>query len=100
MSHRLARRRSSVQPSAAGVAGNQAAYSPVTKFIYTTAIEWCEDVTVFKEEPREGQTFFGGSFVAKDPKGERAHSHLDAYDPVTGRSSGPIRRNILFLRPC
>ena len=68
-----------------GRSWNQAAYSPDTKWIYTTAIEWCEDVTVFKEDPKEGQTFFGGSFVAKDPKGERAHSHLDAYDPVTGK---------------
>lgn len=68
-----------------GRSWNQAAYSPSTKWIYTTAIEWCEDVTVYQESPREGQTFFGGSFVAKHPKGEPAHSHLDAYDPVTGK---------------
>ena len=68
-----------------GRSWNQAAYSPDTKWIYTTGLEWCQDVTVAKEAPREGQTFFGGSFVPKDPKGERAHAHLDAYDPVSGK---------------
>jgi alcohol dehydrogenase (cytochrome c) len=68
-----------------GRSWNQAAYSPATNLIYTTALEWCQDVTVYSEEPREGRVYFGGSFVVKDPRGERAHSHLDAYEPVSGK---------------
>ncbi|MFN7925162.1 MAG: PQQ-dependent dehydrogenase, methanol/ethanol family [Bryobacteraceae bacterium] len=68
-----------------GRSWNQAAYSPVTKLLYTTGIEWCEDVTVQSEDPAEGKVFFGGAFVPKDPPGERAFSHLDAYEPVTGK---------------
>ncbi len=80
-----------------GRSWNQAAYSPDTKWVYTTALEWCEDVTVYKEEPREGQTFFGGSFVAKDPKGERSYSHLDAYDPVSGKRQWTYRSKYPLL---
>jgi len=68
-----------------GRSWNQAAYSPVTKWLYTTAIEWCQDVNSYPEEPQEGKVFFGGTFVPRDPRGERSRSHLDAYDPVTGK---------------
>jgi alcohol dehydrogenase (cytochrome c) len=74
-----------------GRSWNQAAYSPQTKLLYTTVIEWCEDVTVFKEDPQEGQTFFGATFVAKHPKGEEAHGHIDAIDPVTGKKAWSIK---------
>jgi alcohol dehydrogenase (cytochrome c) len=70
-----------------GRSWNQAAYSPITKLLYTTAIEWCQDVTVHSEDPSEGKTYFGGIFTPKDPPGERSYSHLDAYDPVTGRKT-------------
>jgi len=84
-----------------GRSWNQAAYSPVTKQLYTTAIEWCQDVVVGKEEPQEGKTFFGGTFEARHPKGEPAYSHLDAIDPVTGkklweyRSKYPLLASVL-----
>lgn len=68
-----------------GRSWNQAAYSPLTKQLYTTAIEWCQEVVVAKESPSEGKTFFGGSFEARHPKGESAYSHLDAVDPITGK---------------
>jgi alcohol dehydrogenase (cytochrome c) len=84
-----------------GRSWNQAAYSPRTGFFYTTAIEWCQDVTAAPEEPREGQTFFGGTFTARHPPGEQAYSHLDARDPVTGqlhwtyRSKYPLLASVL-----
>jgi PQQ-dependent dehydrogenase, methanol/ethanol family len=68
-----------------GRSWNQGAYSPKLKWYFTTGIEWCQDVTATPEEPREGQFWFGGSFTPKDPPGERAHGHLGAYDPVTGK---------------
>jgi alcohol dehydrogenase (cytochrome c) len=74
-----------------GRSWNHAAYSPRTKLLYTTAIEWCQDVTVFKEDPQEGQTFFGATFVARHPKGEEAHGHIDAVDPVSGKKTWSMK---------
>ncbi len=80
-----------------GRSWNQAAFSPRTGWFYTTAIEWCQDVTSRAEKPREGQPFFGGVFLAKDPPGEPAHSHLDAYDPVSGRKHWSYRSKYPLL---
>jgi len=68
-----------------GRSWNHAAYSPATKWLYTTAIEWCQEVTAHKEEPQEGKVFFGGTFENRHPPGEKAYGHLDALDPVTGK---------------
>ncbi|MBK5291922.1 MAG: PQQ-dependent dehydrogenase, methanol/ethanol family [Acidobacteriia bacterium] len=68
-----------------GRSWNQASYSPRTKWLYTTAIEWCQDVTSVPEEPKEGQVFFGGVFQVVHPKDGPAHGHLDALDPITGK---------------
>ena len=84
-----------------GRSWNQAAYSPQTKQLYTTAIEWCQEVVVGKEDPQEGKTYFGGTFEARHPKGEQAYGHLDAIDPVTGkklweyRSKYPLLASVL-----
>lgn len=73
-------------PSAAGgKSWNQIAYSPRTGWIYTPSIESCNDLTVDPQETPEGGRFFDGSWVMKPPPGEPAHSHIDAYDPVTGK---------------
>ncbi|MGH9659218.1 MAG: pyrroloquinoline quinone-dependent dehydrogenase, partial [Bryobacteraceae bacterium] len=69
-----------------GRSWNHAAYSPRTKLFYTTGIEWCQDLTVQKEEPREGKEFFGGVFKLRPPLEGKAGGHLGAYDPVTGRN--------------
>ncbi|MDA2928990.1 PQQ-dependent dehydrogenase, methanol/ethanol family [Acidobacteria bacterium AH-259-O06] len=64
---------------------NQGAYSPQTGWYYTTGIEWCQEVTAQKEEPKEGLNFFGGVLQLKPPPTGRAYGHLDAYHPVTGQ---------------
>lgn len=64
---------------------NQAAYVPATGAVFTTALEWCQEVTVQVESPVEGKTFFGGSFAMRHPPGEQAYSHLDAIDPLSGK---------------
>ncbi|MBI3681260.1 MAG: PQQ-dependent dehydrogenase, methanol/ethanol family [Acidobacteria bacterium] len=69
-----------------GRSWNQAAYSPITKLLYTTAIEWCQEVTAMKEEPQEGKIFMGGQFENRHPPGENAYGHLDALDPLTGKA--------------
>ena len=68
-----------------GRSWNHAAYSPKTKWFYTTGIEWCQTVTVQSEEPKEGQNFFGGVFTLKTTPDGKPGGHLDAYDPVTGQ---------------
>ena len=70
-----------------GRSWNHAAYSPKTGLFYTTGIEWCEEVVVQKEEPREGREFFGGTFKLKQTPNNDAGSHFDAYDPVTGKKA-------------
>ncbi|MCP5114494.1 MAG: PQQ-dependent dehydrogenase, methanol/ethanol family [bacterium] len=67
-----------------GRSWNHGAFSPRTGWFYTVGLEWCQEVVAEAEEPREGEPFFGGSFTLRHPPGEEAHSHLDAYDPVTG----------------
>lgn len=68
-----------------GRSWNQASYSPVSHLFYTTGIEWCEMVTVQKEEPSEGQNFFGGVFELRPAVKGKSGGHLGAYDPVTGK---------------
>lgn len=80
-----------------GRSWNQASFSPRTGLLYTTAIEWCEDVVSQPEEPSEGKVFFGGTFVPKHPKGEEAYSHLDAIDPVTGQKKWSYRAKYPLL---
>lgn len=72
-----------------GVAGgkswNQMAYSPVSRLVFIPAVEWCTEITARAQEADEGKGYIGGSWVTKHPPGERASSHLDAWDPVTGK---------------
>jgi alcohol dehydrogenase (cytochrome c) len=80
-----------------GRSWNQGAWSPRTGWFYSTGLEWCQEVTAVKEEPSEGQPFFGGTFKWKHPPGEDAHSHLAAYDPVTGKKFWSYRYKYLLL---
>lgn len=80
-----------------GRSWNHAAFSPKSKLFYTTALEWCQNVTAQTEEAREGQTYFGGAFVMKDPPGEKSYSHLEAVDPVTGKSTWSYRSKYPLL---
>jgi alcohol dehydrogenase (cytochrome c) len=80
---------------------NQAAFSPKTGWLYSTGIEWCQEIVSQQEDPKEGATFFGGVFTMKHPPNEEAHGHLNAFDPVTGkkfwsyRSKYPLLASVL-----
>lgn len=67
-----------------GRSWNHGAYSPDTGWFYSTGLEWCQTLTVRREEPEEGMPFFGGDFQMAHPQDGNARSHLSAYDPVTG----------------
>jgi alcohol dehydrogenase (cytochrome c) len=73
-------------PSAAGVKSwNSMAYSPRTGFLYVPANEICTSVTAVAEEAREGTRYMAGDFGGTLPPGRTTYSHLDAWDPVTGK---------------
>jgi len=73
-------------PSVAGAKSwNQMAYSPQTGFIYTPTIEMCNDVTATADAAKEGYGFMNGGFNFLLPPNRTTYSHLDAWDPVTGK---------------
>src|SRR5262249_35487275 len=66
-----------------GRSWNHAAFSPKTNLIFTTGIEWCQEVIARQEAPQEGKEFFGATFTLKKPPEGEVGSHLDAWEPVT-----------------
>lgn len=74
-----------VCPSAIGAKNwNQAAYSLRTGWIYIPVQEACNEITGREQEPVEGRSFIGGSWVFKAPLGGKVEGYVGAYDPVTG----------------
>src|SRR5262249_48205869 len=45
----------------------------------------CGDFSVIKQEPKPGAVFLGGMVATKPPTSGKITSHLDAYEPLTGR---------------
>src|SRR5207249_10940582 len=73
-------------PSAAGAKSwNSMAYSPRTGFLYVPVNELCNDITPNNHAPEEGQNYMNGAFPVKLPAGRATYSHVDAWDPVTGK---------------
>jgi alcohol dehydrogenase (cytochrome c) len=73
-------------PSTAGAKSwNSMAYSPRTGFLYTPTNELCNDITSNATKPTEGRFFMNGDFPAKLPPNRSTYSHVDAWDPVTGK---------------
>ena len=73
-------------PSAlGGKSWNQASFSPRTGWLYTTVIELCNDLIVRDQEPVEGKSYTGGSWLYKPPPGDKTRGYLAAFDPLTGK---------------
>lgn len=73
-------------PSAAGAKSwNSMAYSPRTGFIYVPVNELCNDITPNSNKPAEGRNFMNGAFPLKLAPNRSTYSHIDAWDPVTGK---------------
>jgi alcohol dehydrogenase (cytochrome c) len=68
-----------------GRSWNHGSFSPKTGFFYTVGMEYCDEITVRKEEAIPGEPAFGGVFQMKRPPNGEAGGHLNAYDPVTGK---------------
>jgi alcohol dehydrogenase (cytochrome c) len=73
-------------PSAAGAKSwNSTAYSPRTGFLYAPTLELCNDITSTDAKAQEGRIYMNGAFDFKLPPGRTTYSHLDAWDPVSGK---------------
>jgi alcohol dehydrogenase (cytochrome c) len=73
-------------PTAAGAKSwNSMAYSPRTGWFYVPINELCEDITPNKNQPEEGQNYMNGDFPIHLAPGRVTNSHVDAWDPVTGK---------------
>jgi alcohol dehydrogenase (cytochrome c) len=73
-------------PSVGGAKSwNSMAYSPRTGFLYMPLNELCNDLTATSEEGKEGTPFMNGGFELTLPLNRATYSHLDAWDPVTGK---------------
>ena len=64
---------------------NQATFSPKTGLLYNIGIEWCGEITARKQEMVPGKGWLGGSIKLLPPPSGKVTSHLDAFDPITGR---------------
>ena len=85
-------------PGAAGAKSwNSMAYSPRTGFIYTPMNELCNDITATGEAPSEGSFFMNGAFDIKLAPNRTTYSHLDAWDPLTGKRMWSYSYRYLLL---
>jgi alcohol dehydrogenase (cytochrome c) len=85
-------------PSAAGAKSwNSMAYSPRTGFIYTPTNEMCNEVTPNDNKPDEGKNFMNGAFNIKLPANRTTYSHVDAWDPVTGKRIWSVPYKFVLL---
>ena len=82
---------------AGGKSWNQVSYSPRTGLMYTPTIETCSQSIARDQEPVEGRGFLGGSWSTDPFPGEKIYSHIDAYDPVSGKKTWSVRYPDLML---
>jgi alcohol dehydrogenase (cytochrome c) len=64
---------------------NQATFSPKTGLLYNIGIEWCGEFIGQEQEMVPGRTWLGGSIKIVPPPSGKVVTHIDAFDPVTGR---------------
>ncbi len=85
-------------PSAGGAKSwNSMAYSPRTGFFYVPVNELCEDVTPNDRPAQEGQNYMNGEFPMHLVAGRTTNSHVDAWDPVTGKRTWSMPYKYVLL---
>jgi alcohol dehydrogenase (cytochrome c) len=82
---------------AGGKSWNQIAYSPRTGLIYSPGLEMCSDYQAHRQEAEEGRGFIGGTWGHIAPKDGPTRSHLDAFDPLTGKRLWTYQYKYLLL---
>lgn len=85
-------------PSTAGAKSwNSMAYSPRTGFIYTPTNETCNDITSNATPASEGKFYMNGEFPMTLPPGRTTYSHVDAFDPITGKRMWTMPYRLMLL---
>jgi alcohol dehydrogenase (cytochrome c) len=85
-------------PSAVGAKSwNSMAYSPRTGFLYMPLNEICNDITANDRGPEEGKGFMDGTYPLRLPPGRTTYSHVDAWDPVTGKKVWSVPYKYVLL---
>jgi len=64
---------------------NSMSYSPRTGYVYVPMLELCNDLYAMPSEPLEGRFHANGNILLTLPPGRSTFSHLDAWDPGTGK---------------
>ncbi len=73
-------------PSVSGAKSwNQAAWSPRTGWLYSPAMELCNDLVAREEQARPGRAFLGGFWRMKPPPDGKPYGYIAAYEPLTGK---------------
>jgi len=73
-------------PSVVGAKSwNAMSYSPRSGLLYTPTNEMCNDLTPTDTKVPEGGLALNGDYKMKLPEGRSTYSHVDAWDPVTGK---------------
>lgn len=73
-------------PSVVGAKSwNAMSYSPRSGLLYTPTNEMCNDLTPTDTKVAEGGLALNGDYKMKLPEGRSTYSHVDAWDPVTGK---------------
>jgi alcohol dehydrogenase (cytochrome c) len=85
-------------PSTAGAKSwNSMAYSPRTGYLYIPVNEICNDLTPNDTKASEGAFYMNGTFPARLPPGRTTYSHVDAWDPVTGKKIWSVPYRFVLL---
>ena len=85
-------------PSAAGAKSwNSMAYSPRTGLLFVPVNEICNDVTPNNRAAEEGKNYMNGEFPMKLVEGRATNSHVDAWDPVTGKRAWSMPYKYVLL---
>jgi alcohol dehydrogenase (cytochrome c) len=69
---------------------NSMAYSPRTGFLYTPTNELCNDATATDATSVEGRSNMNAALNFKLPPNRTTYSHVDAWDPVTGKRAWSV----------
>lgn len=64
---------------------NQATFNPKTGLLYNIGIEWCGEFTARRQEMTPGRPWLGGSMKLLPGPSGKVTSHLDAFEPISGR---------------
>ena len=79
---------------AGGMSWNMGSYNPKTGLLYKVGNEWCMDLEIVKTTPvlePMAQLNIGANFNITHPKGDKAHGHVSARDPITGKMKWEVK---------